>query len=506
MIIFSTVDGKTDGPGNTLDDLGRALETSPKLLLHFHGGLIDDAAGRGIAERLSHNRPGLGAGFTLDAYWNQAYLVWHTGAFETLKTNWLHLLRDDRLYNVVLKKLLSFVAGKLGIPSEDGRAAISALNLSEDEIVRRMKGNGDQRAPFADVDIKIDRETSDGRGPVIPIQSDARLSQLFQEQLVKDPEFNRAVAEIDSAANADAIGRGPMPPADLAKAKAAYERLSANVRKPIEDAKPREPDGRFSAVSVGAFLLEHAGKIAYRAFKRFRSQRDHGFHATLVEELARELYGDLIGAKVWGEMVQDAADHFAPGGFGTALLAKLEAQPNLKLVITAHSAGSIVVAQLLNAIHTSGAKLSFDLVLLAPAVRLDLFASAIEAAGDHVKSCRMYTMDDLSERRDPVLGEKFGFVYPSSLLYAVSGLFEEADNDAFVDAPILGMQRFVDAGWLTGDDQIAAAKTVSTFFKNLGHSIVYSPLANVTEAKGHGEFDSKPIILKTVSDFIAALP
>ena len=46
-------------------------------------------------------------------------------------------------------------------------------------------------------------------------------------------------------------------------------------------------------------------------------------------------------------------------------------------------------------------------------------------------------MDDKLEREDAVLGHDKGYIYPSSLLYMVSGMFEELDFAVFADAPWL---------------------------------------------------------------------
>ena len=500
-MIFATRDGKLDpGQDDTVAQLKAALANpGAKLLLHLHGGLVDDKAGRETAARLAGPAP---AGWGLAADWSQAYVVWRTGVFETIATNWLDLAHDDRLYKVVLEKLMWFVAGKLGVPGATGRSAAAAATLTEAEIRKRLRGEGDRRAPFAEVDEKVELSVPGGRGPVIAAQSDGDLALEFQDVLSQDDEFNAAAADIDAVVNAKVPGRAPLSPGDKAKGEKSYRRLDEKVRAPIEQLKPGE-GGRTGPVGVAAFLIKHAGRIAWRCFKRFRTHRDHGFHATLVEEVAREMYGDLLGAKIWGMMVKDAADHFAPGGFGLQLLDALPQGHPVHLVVTAHSAGSIWAAQMLKAIKATGKTVSLDLILLAPAVRTDLFAEALEAAGNHVARCRMFTMDDELERADAVLGHDKGYIYPSSLLYMVSGMFEELGSEAFADAPLVGMQRFVNADWLDDVKQIAAGRAIAAFFQAAGHDVIYSPTPGVTMADTHSGFSSEPLTLASVVGFFS---
>ena len=102
-------------------------------------------------------------------------------------------------------------------------------------------------------------------------------------------------------------------------------------------------------------LIRGAVKVAVRAISRFRNKRDHGFHATVVEEIFREFYVSAVGREVWRQMKQDTADAFQEnaGVFGgTAFLAKLSRAragsgkaPRVTLI--GHSAGSEYVCNLL---------------------------------------------------------------------------------------------------------------------------------------------------------------
>jgi hypothetical protein len=110
----------------------------------------------------------------------------------------------------------------------------------------------------------------------------------------------------------------------------------------------------------------------------------------------------------------------------------------------------------------------------------------------------MFTMNDEFERKDAVLGHDRGYIYPSSLLYLVSGLFEESAGAAFPDAPILGMQRFMGATWLDEVEENAAGQRIAAFFQKPDHAISYSPSPDVTTADTHGGFASEPLTLASV--------
>ncbi len=496
LMIFSTNNGRLDaGQAAEVDALGEALKKpGAKLLIHLHGGLVKDQDARDKAAYLTKQ-------WALDDSWTQAYFVWHTGVLETIGNNWTELAANDRLYNAVLKKLIAFVARKIGVPVISGRAP-GVVQVDESAIKRALAGDGDKRAPFAIYDQPAVDPASGARSLTRPAVNEAAAMLEFQTELARDEDFRTAVADIDAYVNAGAEGRGPVPTGMAERGKSAFERLSGSVKTPIRAAQPVAVEGRRGAVAIAGFLITHAGKIALRCFLRFRNQRDHGLHATVVEELAREMYGDLIGATIWGMMVKDAGDHFTPGGFGQTLIDQIPDDNPVTIVVTAHSAGAILAAQLLLALQARGKAAKVDLVLLAPAVRCDLFAKALTTASGTIGRCRMFTMTDDLERVDAVLGHDKGYIYPSSLLYLVSGLFEERAAEALVDAPLAGMQRFMGAPWLKDAVDTNASMALSTFFQAAGRSIVYSPSPGQTTADSHGGFDTEPLTLASVAAFI----
>ena len=184
--------------------------------------------------------------------------------------------------------------------------------------------------------------------------------------------------------------------------------------------------------------------IAVRVIKRFVTKRDHGLHATIVEEILREFYLANIGGKIWGAMKQDTADSFGPDPKlfgGTALLTELAAAASVanipKITLVGHSTGAVYISHWLQAANgIFPTQIKFDVIFLAPASTCQLLAETLSRYRHRLDGFRMFTMTDENERADrlvPVL-------YPHSLLYFVSGVVEP---DA--DTPIVGMQRYFDA-------------------------------------------------------------
>ncbi|ATL98525.1 hypothetical protein CK910_08555 [Aeromonas sp. CA23] len=332
------------------------------------------------------------------------------------------------------------------------------------------------------------------RATIFGGQSDGDFAIEFKDELRADADFQNVTSDIDEAVNVPSGARVASAGANQPAGERMLDRLNESIKRELEP-PPIVAGHHRGIVSISALLLKHARNIALSCFKRFRSGRDHGLHATVVEEICREFYGDLIGAKVWGMMVKDAADHFGAGRFGSTLVSMLKAGAPDNFVVTAHSAGSIWASHLLQHMKAEQLPGGVKLFLLAPAVRKDVFAAMLDSSGDLISRCRMITMTDEFERRDAVLGHDKSYIYPSSLLYLVSGLFEEQANGPYIDAPLLGMQRFATLSGLT----IAEAEIenrIAAFFEQADCDIISSP-TEVSMANSHGAFDDEPLTLAT---------
>lgn len=501
---FITADGKLDADNMaSIEDLKKLLKSpTAKVLLYLHGGLVNREAGLQCADKLSARGS---TSLDLEDDWIQIYIVWQTGALEEIERHWTDLVRNDGLYLSIVRKLISFLSARLIVSPQQSRSLAAAVPLSDTEILKRLRGETDhKRAPFAALDDRLEQPAGmKARATVGGRKSPDRLAGEFNQFLATDPLFKKAVADLGAAVNRDAPSRAAGTPGTALEGDALFVRLSDEVKTDLignldATALTAEAGAARGPATISAFLFGHTFNIARNCIERFRHERDHGLHATIVEEVCRELYGATIGATIWGWMTRDAQRHFEAKGFGRELLSAIVAAPTSRLVVIGHSAGSIWASRLLLAMAEAKSQLRIDLCLLAPAVRVSLFAMALQSARQLIGRCEMFTMDDGLERADAVLGHDKGYIYPSSLLYLVSGLFERENDEAYRDAPILGMERFTAGKWMTPNETMNA-EALTAFFAEDGNSIHYSKGSGLTASDSHGGFDDDPLTLKNIN-------
>ena len=206
---------------------------------------------------------------------------------------------------------------------------------------------------------------------------------------------------------------------------------------PRED--PKDEEAARGLVTT-ALLIGRCAFVIGRIVERFVQKRHHGFYLTIVEEILRGFYLGNVGKFFWDEMKKniDSAFGFAPDCGGTvfveALLPVLSANPQLKLTLVGHSAGAIYACRLLRGLTASlPSSVRLNLILLAAAIDMESFAKTLRDVGDRIVGFRSFGMSDELERKDAI----FGKLFPSSLLYFVSGVLEDVS-----DKPLVGMQRF----------------------------------------------------------------
>ena len=281
--------------------------------------------------------------------------------------------------------------------------------------------------------------------------------------------------------------------------------LAPELEQELGTARAKEDDGEKLLFTTGALIV--AGlRIAGRTVRRLSIGRGHGVYTTVVEEVARELKGGLVGGIVWKHMKQDTADAFVgPGDThgGTALLeeiaALLAAGHKPRLILVGHSAGAIYICHLLLAARQKlPADVRFEVVLLAPACTFALLDRTLTEAGDLIGSFRSFAMQDELERQDAI----FPPVYNRSLLYFVSGLVEDE-----IDAPLVGMQRY-HGGRKPFDTagQPAIARALDKL-SHLQRGWIWSKssagLGLNTLALKHGDFDDEEQTLASVAHILA---
>jgi hypothetical protein len=205
-----------------------------------------------------------------------------------------------------------------------------------------------------------------------------------------------------------------------------------------EAAQQGQPMGLFMA-----FLGKKAFEATVQITKRFFGHTDHGLYLTTLEEVLRAFYFGRVGGTVWQTMKNSIVAAFSTSSSGVATLVELLHRhwtggyhPS-RIILTAHSAGSIYVCDFLKHAATRlPREITFDVVFVAPACTFEKFAETIRSFQPRIRNFRLFGMSDDLERED-VLVEVAGLRYTGSLLYFVAGLLEPQ-----ADTPLAGMERY----------------------------------------------------------------
>ncbi len=500
--ILKTRDGKLDDDDrHKLVILAERLSARPSnVLLYLHGGLVDLVSADAMANRLSATGD---ASFNIGDDWEQVYILWRTGLVETIRTNWSDIFHNDPLYAAMFKRMVSFVSSRFG-DGRGGRGDLLGSPMSDFEIETRMKST--RPMPFGSLDLLAE---SEARGGLVETTDDTVRSEL-EVALTNDHDLIAIGDNIDAVVAKDTSGSSRSTSVgDTDAGRRTLGLVDAQIREEWSKVGPIAPGRAFVSGGTLLSLARHGIEIGLRVVQRFRTSRDHGVHATIAEEIAREFYGDRIGASVWKMMVDDAAQHFLDDGLGSEILNVLKPLENVRLVIVGHSAGSIWATEMLTARKKIANQAPIDLVLLAPAVRISKFAEMLRVAAEDIRLFRLFAMTDVQEKADALLGPGFGFIYPSSLLYLVSGLFEIRQDLGYHDAPLLGMERFISETGASPeeDDEAQAVSEVRHFLAAAPSRIVLSGSSSKeglrSSALSHGGFNDDPETLKSILHYIS---
>jgi len=472
------------GPGGTFESSGN-YQTGPaqvdalfaglaqanpdKVVLHFHGGLVNEERGIDIAKKLTDKYVAAGA--------HPVTFVWETGLGETLWDN-LGEIHSTKLFKRILKFVLKRAAKRLNM--DVGRGAGKAL--TDDEAERLIDGT---------LQISIDAENA-ARGSM-PIkteeEADDLCNELRDEMMVEIEAIDGFKAELALAA--DMEGAGELVP-DLRD----------------KTAPPGARGARLAKVAMAV------AKVAVAVIKRYIKKTDHGLHATTVEELLRAIYVADIGGFVWGSMQRKARlmwrsnegrsgdERYAGAYFVEGLVRHLEhINPNLQIDLIGHSAGSIVLGRLLETVAERHPNLRFrNIMLMAPAISHKVFRDTYLSNLRLFSGFRMFTMSDANEREDALV-DRVRRLYPSSLLYFISGLLEDS-----VDEPLLGMQRYLSN--LAPYDG-PAFDEVRMFLAGDGRAVYSKTSAGAAEGRrsgavDHGFFDDDELTVESLLAIIRA--
>jgi hypothetical protein len=351
----ATIDRDID---RLFDDLSKS--NNKKIVLYFHGGLVNEDSGRKQAEFIANF-------FMAEA--DTIAFVWKTGFREIFQQK-IELIQQSNF-----QKLQEIVS-----------------RYTHDRLDKGGKGSSSE-------DIENARED-------------------ICKQLDLDSDFYDLLKNFDSQ----------------------------EIPKPeVENIKNTETDVE-KTKGVGGILTSLAvAKLIINIVRRHQTGRDHGLYPTIIEEIFRAFYLDRIGGWVWGRMKNTAKGMWRESttgaeientAIGTYFLAKLSsfqvAHPDVTIDTVGHSAGSIAICHLIDAISDRLFDLKIRNVLfLAPACTSDLFHTHIVGKQHLYQNFRMFTMTDESEQQDVLVKG----IYPRSLLYLISGVLEDE-----ADTPIAGMK------------------------------------------------------------------
>jgi len=469
--------GKFNGTSTSdLRSLFRELENSPTkdhIVVHFHGGLVSRELAEAGAERLMTCYTEGGA-YPIFFFWRSDLLTILSRDLDKIATEPIFRRLVKRLVQLALSKLKDYVGA---------RSAGPLMLVSEEDLPD---------------DPELLEQFATAREPDGAIAEGVELTSKQIEQAELELETDEIIQK-ESIAIAEWVAPAVEHP-DLADRAGSYRveprptLMSQNVRDELAQAETAR-----GARGVSMFLLvKHGLIILKRVIERFARARDHGIYATVVEEILRELYLDSVGTSVWTLMKNDTHQAFGEDAEvfgGTAFGAELRKwwRPGRRITLVGHSTGAIYIGNLLEHIDPLfDPEMKFDVIFLAPACSFEFLAARLEVFRRRVHHIRVFGLQDELERgywEVPVL-------YPASLLYMVSGLFEEPT----VDMPIVGMQRYFSNARPYTSQEIRAVVTY------LDRKCVWS-LADGgpgfrCSAKNHGGFDADQSTRASLTEFL----
>lgn len=483
-VIKTGKDGELDGTKTAdIDRIVENLSKESKIVIHLHGGLVSETKAMAKARELTPEYSGAGA--------YPVFFIYRTDLLSIVRNN-LHEISKEKIFKKLSKKLLKYAAGKLNTPG--GAKAAGGLDLPRDlEVAIEYKKLDRNEEPYRDI------KPVDNLKELTEIEE-----QLFIDDLATDINFQMEVQAIVDGATDDHEKIHSGSKGATVRHRVSSETLMSPdvVSELVEDARAKDGKGIFSK----AKLVVRAGKVLARVIRRFVKNRDHGLHPTIVEELAREFYLANIGATVWNMMKKETRDTFEDvandtvrgGRYFVDALAKMlkdtGATPEISIV--AHSLGSVFACNLLADLHRARKDATHplpkdfsikNLFFLAPAVEHEVFADTLRNDAKMFDNFRMYNLSDKLEAgywEVPVL-------YSRSLLYLVSGAFEETDDgDSAFDRPLVGMERY---NADTKTYKMADVKKVRTFLAADPKSTIWSiedrGVGLASDAVRHGGFD-----------------
>ncbi|MEP7184328.1 MAG: hypothetical protein ABI767_00705 [Rhodanobacter sp.] len=497
-VIYS-VNGRLTGPGDatgsSLADISRivgaALESDdPALVIHFHGGLVNRAAGEGIARRLCPLYEGAPTIYPL-------FFVWESGLIESIKNN-LRDIADDKLFQELIKKVARWALKQLpagaALRGAGGQVDVEVL---EGEFDAYFAGKG--IAPLPSV-FQLTGGTAPKLRGAEAYDSEAGLALDIQLALEGDDDFQAVLQDIHGDIKPSDVVSPSLKDNGVGMVVSSMTQISPSKVDQIFDITPNTK-GIFAIGKVAVFIA----RIVWAVIRRYQSGRDHGPYTTIVEEVLAAAYIDKLGGVIWNQMKKDTADAFvdADMSVGAALLAAIKAEQIRagktfkRIVLIGHSTGAVYIANLIDSSAKILPDAKFEVVFLAPAITYARLAQTLQDNAHRIVQCRRFAMHDDVEAQDVLVP----VIYPRSLLYLVSGVLEFSDGDAPLrvpDTPVVGMERFRLHPKTFTPEQFPEIESVEAFLAKFSNGSVWSVTDQASLdglrsiSRKHGDFDDDP--------------
>ena len=487
---FDTCDSPHVTTQADLDSLFQTLATDAnrqRLVLHFHGGLVDFVSGMTTAENIST--------LFADVPAYQIFFLWQTAVFDVLsEQSFLDAIIPnisnifaDPFFQQVLLRVTQFVKGK--VDTANGGAIERWLDVPDEQtVLQELQNPDDGQEPYAVI-------------PSTALSEDAQLhkheAQLFRSQLLHNDPILKHESKKIAIAHAPSAVRKSFAHTENQDATPLSHSFLECLLIEIRDVVAED-----IANVVHFFMVEQCVEVLKNVIQRFAHCRDHGVYPTIVEEILRQFFLGKIGKEVWEGIKHDAACTFDGSNActGTAFVRGLqtycEANPNAHITLVGHSAGGTYICEFLqHACIVLPPHVTFDIVLLAPACSYKQFSDTLKTCQERIHAVRVFAMSDELEQKDALIP----CVYPLSLLYLVSGILEDE-----ADTPILGMQRFfTNKPLYTLPDVQFSFLYLNKYKTSHIWSLTTAGDGLSSNAKSHGSFYSEEVTLKSVKYVVA---
>ncbi len=501
-------DGQFDGP-NGLPQIMAAFRASgdKTLVVHFHGGLVDRAAGQKAADEL------FALSYSESAF--PVFFIWESGLREMLRQTLPEIVKNT-LFQVLLEQISRFAVGKIEQVERAGALGGVARGPVGPLVPREL--------------LEVKRELRDAQRAATPAFNGKNPDVLAPtDGLTKEEEaaFTKALTDdgrfVDEAT---AITTSLAPPRLATALRGGAAPIESNTPQLLAPDLKQELERQLAPVSATdsaaragislSVLLTLAGrglKILKNVVARFANKTHHGVQATIIEEILRDVFLGKAGRMIWKEMKDDTLDAFGSDAArfgGTAFLQELKkleasgAAPQ-QIVLVGHSTGAVYICHFLKAASAQVPGMKFRVIFLAPACDFALLRDTLQNYGAQIENLRVFGMQDSVETAEflleidelkslPLLQK----LYPGSLLYFVSGVLEDKP-----DWPLVGMERYYSGAAPYDTPEVLAVRQRLTATPN---SFVWSVAGGgnglSSGSKKHGDFDNDPATLQSLAHLL----